>query len=107
MPREHRPPPNESSKNRNEAPTASIAGPYGPRNTLSSSQTPSFLPIDDHEDGVAVVDLSSTPPNKYSAQSVIELNTPKFGESSPLRSKVSGVGGAGGLGACSINIVHT
>jgi len=104
MPREHRPPPPPSGNGNgniyNANPQASnpnpTAGPYGPRNTLSSAESPAFPNL---QDRAPIVDLSNILDKPHTA-------TPKFGETSPLRNKVgetsplrSKVGLGGNLGS--------
>lgn len=91
MPREHRPPPPPSVNGNiyNANPLSSkpnpTAGPYDPRNTLSLTESPVFPNL---QDRVPTVDLSITPEKPPTA-------TPKFGETSPLSSKVRSLGSKG------------
>lgn len=93
MPREHRPPPppagNMYNPNANPPYPNPTAGPYGPRNTLSSSEPPPLTMAAGRQGGVSVVDLSITSEKQ---------GTPKFGETSPLRSKIGIGGNSGSMG---------
>ena len=85
MPREHRPTANNLA--------GLPAGPYGPRDTLFSSQKPSFPNTATPN---AVVDLTPSTPARDPV--ILDLGTPKFGETTPMKSRIAGGGIDGGVG---------